>query len=170
MLQGQATRQTRTVGANPSTKPPSPQAAYAQEHGAELKTCKVLVGRAKLGGQPGILITSIDTNRNKAWLFCQGATGTNCVLRTAKPREEATAWAKGSKTKKTDCPRPVRLHHQKEESQWLSHHHSWPRHHVLSAHGLMRQQAAVPDQKRVIQRSIVAATSSRVAQVAAAVS
>jgi hypothetical protein len=35
---------------------------------------------------------------------------------------------------------------------------------------LMRQQAAVPDQKRVIQRSIAAATSSRVAQVAAAVS
>jgi hypothetical protein len=100
MLQGPTTRQAKRLGGKPSTQPPSPQAAYAQDHGAGLETCKVLVGRAKLGGQPGILITSIDTKQNKTWLFCRGTTGADCVLRTAKPRETATGWAKGSLTKK----------------------------------------------------------------------
>jgi hypothetical protein len=108
MLQAQAAHQGKKPGATlsvkssikPSIKPTSPQAAYAQEHGAGLTTCEVLVGRAKLGGQPGILITSIDMQQNKAWLFCRGVTGTNCVLRTAKPSEQATTWAKGSITRK----------------------------------------------------------------------
>jgi hypothetical protein len=98
ILHKRSTRQAKWLGPNPSNNPASAYAAFAQEHGSKLGMCEVLLGRARLGGQPGLLITTTDTKRNKTWLFCRGARGTDCVLRTAKPREKATGWAKASLT------------------------------------------------------------------------
>ncbi len=96
MLQGRSSRQAIRPKPNSSARALSPQAAYAQEHGSRLGTCTLRVGRAKLGGERGILITAIDQKQNKASLFCRGARATDCLVRTAKPREEPTNWGRGS--------------------------------------------------------------------------
>lgn len=96
MLQERASRQAIRPGPNSSTKARSLQVAFAQEHNSRFGTCRILVGLAKLGGQSGILITSIDPKQNKASLFCRGAKATDCLVRSAKPREEPTAWVRGS--------------------------------------------------------------------------
>jgi hypothetical protein len=85
--------------ASPISKPRSPQAAFAQKHGSSLATCKLQLGPAKLGGQAGVLITTIDPKQNKASIFCPGMGSKHCVVRFTQPMEKSTAWSKALITK-----------------------------------------------------------------------
>ena len=83
----------------PTSKPLSPQAAFARKHGSRLATCRVQLGPAKLSGQQGILITTTDPKQNKTTIFCLHSPSRNCVVRSAQPREASRVWAKASITK-----------------------------------------------------------------------
>jgi len=94
-----SSRPTLRLEASPTSKPLSPQAAFAQKHGSNLATCKLHLGPAKLGGQAGVLINTIDPKQNKVSIFCQGMALRHCVVRFTQPMEKSTAWSKALITK-----------------------------------------------------------------------
>lgn len=88
--------QTVRAGSPRSTKALSPQATYAHKNAAKLGLCKVMVGTARLGGEPGTLITSFGPGRRTTRIFCRRTPSTDCFVRTATPTVDATGWIRSS--------------------------------------------------------------------------
>jgi hypothetical protein len=88
--------QTIRSGSPQSTKAHSHHATFAHKNAAKLGMCKVMLGTARLGGEPGTLITSFGPDQRTTRIFCRRASPTHCFVRTATPTVDSVEWIRST--------------------------------------------------------------------------
>lgn len=88
--------QTIRSGSPQSTNAHSHHATFAHKNAAKLGMCKVMLGTARLGGEPGTLITSFGPDQRTTRIFCRRASPTHCFVRTATPTVDSVEWIRST--------------------------------------------------------------------------
>jgi hypothetical protein len=61
-----------------------------------ISDCTILAGRALLGGNRGILLTSIDKATNKLLVFCADANLNDCRIKSITTGKSQAGWSRGA--------------------------------------------------------------------------